>query len=67
MRPLIQMSNIGTQFTEAFAGLDRIREVLSEDAEVVTVGQEELRAVEGRIAFEDVAFEYNEGVPVLAE
>ena len=31
--PLIQMSSISTQFTEAFAGLDRIHEVLSEDTE----------------------------------
>jgi subfamily B ATP-binding cassette protein MsbA len=67
VRPLVQMSNIGTQFTEAFAGLDRIREVLSEDAEVVASGQEELRAVEGRIAFENVDFAYNEGQPVLRQ
>ncbi len=67
VRPLVQMSNIGTQFTDAFAGLDRIREVLSEDAEGVSAGQEELRAVEGRIAFEDVEFAYNEGQPVLRQ
>ncbi len=64
--PLIQIASIGTQITEAFAGLDRIREVRSmateddEDAARAPVDQ-----VEGRIAFEDVTFEYTEGVPVL--
>ena len=64
--PLVQMSSIATQFTEAFAGLDRIREVLSEATE--DEGDEEREAVDrlaGDVAFEAVDFEYKEGVPVL--
>jgi subfamily B ATP-binding cassette protein MsbA len=66
--PLIQMSNIGTQITEAFAGLDRIREVLAlerEDADDANRGS--IRAIRGDIAFEDVSFEYTSGVPVLED
>lgn len=64
--PLIQIASIGTQITEAFAGLDRIREVRSmateddEDATRLAVEQ-----VEGRVEFDNVTFEYNPGVPVL--
>ena len=64
--PIVQLSSIGTQITEAFAGLDRIREVFDmttedeQDAEKMA-----LRNVEGRIAFEDVFFEYEENTPVL--
>lgn len=64
--PLIQMSNIGTQITEAFAGLDRIRDVLSqvrEDSD--EAGKTPLQSIVGEIVFEDVSFEYKEGVPVL--
>ena len=65
VRPLVQMSNIGTQFTEAFAGLDRIREVLSEETEILSAEQASLEEVVGHVAFEDVDFEYAEGQPVL--
>ena len=64
--PLVQLASIGTQFSEAFAGLDRIRELKAmateddEDAERAAIG-----SVKGRVAFEDVWFEYNPGVPVL--
>jgi ABC-type multidrug transport system fused ATPase/permease subunit len=64
--PLIQFAAIGTQITEAFAGLDRIREVLNmptEDEEDST--RSPLPDVEGEIEFEKVSFEYNPGVPVL--
>src|SRR5262249_25451624 len=64
--PLIQFAAIGTQITEAFAGLDRIREVMNmatEDEE--DVHRAPLPAVQGEIAFENVSFEYNSGVPVL--
>ncbi len=64
--PLIQMANIGTQITEAFAGLDRIHEVLAEPTEtVIHAGRQRLPRVEGRIEFEDVVFEYKPGEPVL--
>ena len=64
--PLIQFAAIGTQITEAFAGLDRIREVMNmatEDAD--DAGRAPLAEVSGEVEFENVWFEYNEGVPVL--
>jgi subfamily B ATP-binding cassette protein MsbA len=64
--PLIQFAAIGTQITEAFAGLERIREVMN----MATEDEEDERraplpVVQGEIEFENVYFEYNEGVPVL--
>ncbi len=64
--PLVQIANISTQFSEAFAGLDRIREIRSmatEDDE--DQSREATGPVNGDIAFEGVHFEYDEGVPVL--
>ena len=64
--PVIQISSIGTQITEAFAGLDRIREIrrmTTEDQE--DAAREPLRTVDGEIRFEDVSFEYEAHVPVL--
>jgi subfamily B ATP-binding cassette protein MsbA len=64
--PIVQMSNIGTQITEAFAGLDRMEEILMMDRE----GEEPARTVvlehlRGDVAFEDVTFAYEEGNPVV--
>jgi ABC-type multidrug transport system fused ATPase/permease subunit len=64
--PLVQIAGVGTQLTEAFAGLDRIRElqqVTREDAE--ERGREPIREVRGDVVFENVGFEYEPGVPVL--
>jgi subfamily B ATP-binding cassette protein MsbA len=64
--PLIEIAAIGTQITEAFAGLDRIREIkrmATEDEN--DAGRAPLGEIGGEIAFEDVSFEYNESVPVL--
>ncbi|HEV2763811.1 MAG TPA: ABC transporter ATP-binding protein [Pyrinomonadaceae bacterium] len=64
--PLIQFAAIGTQITEAFAGLDRIRELLdmkTEDEE--DAARAPLPEVRGEVEFEDVWFEYEAGVPVL--
>jgi subfamily B ATP-binding cassette protein MsbA len=64
--PVIQLANIGTQITEAFAGLDRIREIrrmATEDEE--DASRASLADIRGAVAFEDVSFEYNAGVPVL--
>jgi ABC-type multidrug transport system fused ATPase/permease subunit len=64
--PLIQIASIGTQITEAFAGLDRIRELMqtpTEDDE--SEGALPVKSARGDVAFEDVWFEYNEGSPVL--
>jgi len=64
--PLISIAEIGTQISEAFAGLDRIREIrqmaTEEDADAERA---ELGDVTGEIAFDDVSFEYNPGVLVL--
>ncbi len=64
--PIVQMANIGTQMTEAFAGLDRTAELLSQPGE----DDDPLRTVtmpkvEGRVRFEDVSFAYVEGETVL--
>ncbi|HVW05564.1 MAG TPA: ABC transporter ATP-binding protein [Vicinamibacterales bacterium] len=64
--PIVQIASIGTQISEAFAGLDRIRELLDttrEDAEDAT--RVAIDDIAGDIAFEDVSFEYNPGAPVL--
>ena len=64
--PVVAIASIGTQISEAFAGLDRIREIRSmttEDEE--DVAREPIGRVEGDVAFEDVRFSYVEGVPVL--
>ena len=64
--PVIQLANIGTQMTEAFAGLDRIREIrkmATEDHE--DASRAAMTDIRGAIEFADVTFEYNAGVPVL--
>jgi len=64
--PLVEIASIGTQITEAFAGLDRIREIRSmatEDEEDQT--REPLGQIDGEIEFENVSFEYNDDTPVL--
>lgn len=64
--PVIELTSIGTQITEALAGLDRIREVMSMTTEDdADAGKEALPDIKGTIDFEDVHFEYDEGVPVL--
>jgi subfamily B ATP-binding cassette protein MsbA len=66
--PVVQLANIGTQITEAFAGLDRIREirqVATEDEE--DASRHRLAAVRGDVEFERVTFEYAAGVPVLKD
>src|SRR3954468_3818951 len=64
--PVMQIASIGTQISEAFAGLDRIRELMQmttedqEDAAKAPLGE-----IAGEVLFEDVSFEYNAGTPVL--
>ncbi len=66
--PLFQMVNIGTQVTEAFAGLERTREVLSQEREDDDPERTEaLGPIRGDVRFEDVSFAYEEGKPVLEE
>jgi subfamily B ATP-binding cassette protein MsbA len=64
--PLVQISSIGTQLSEAFAGLDRIRELRQVAREEDDgVEREPVAAVEGEVAFENVSFAYEPDVPVL--
>ncbi len=64
--PMIQFSAIGTQITEAFAGLDRIRELrqrATEDEE--DEERTPLPEIRGDVRFDDVSFAYESGGPVL--
>jgi subfamily B ATP-binding cassette protein MsbA len=64
--PVVQMASIGTQISEAFAGLDRIRELLqmtTEDQE--DAAKAEVGPIAGEVAFDNVSFEYNPGTLVL--
>jgi ABC-type multidrug transport system fused ATPase/permease subunit len=64
--PVINIAAIGTQIVEAFAGLDRIRELRqmsTEDQE--DASRAAMPDIAGDIVFEDVSFEYVPGVPVL--
>jgi len=66
--PIVQIASIGTQISEAFAGLDRIREILDTPRE--DAGDEARAAVDdvvGDVEFDHVWFEYNTGVPVLKD
>ncbi|HEX8905748.1 MAG TPA: ABC transporter transmembrane domain-containing protein, partial [Longimicrobiaceae bacterium] len=66
--PVMQIASIGTQITEAFAGLDRIREILgtsTEDQE--DAARDHLDLIRGDVRLDQVWFEYNEGQPVLKD
>jgi subfamily B ATP-binding cassette protein MsbA len=66
--PLINIASIGTQITEAFAGLDRIyelRRMTTEDAE--DAKRAPLGVLHGDVAFDHVIFAYKPGVPVLKD
>jgi subfamily B ATP-binding cassette protein MsbA len=64
--PVFQIVSIGSQLTEAFAGLDRTREVLAERPEdsdpqrIVALDN-----IRGQVVFDNVSFEYDAGKPVL--
>ena len=64
--PVIELTSIGTQITEALAGLDRIREVMAMTTEDEEDAQKRpLPSIDGTIDFEDVEFEYEKDVAVL--
>ena len=64
--PVVDLANIGTQITEAFAGLDRISEIFGMKTETdEDKSKESLPKVDGTIVFEDIYFEYEKDVPVL--
>jgi ABC-type multidrug transport system fused ATPase/permease subunit len=64
--PLVEIASIGTQITEALAGLDRIREirnVVREDSD--DENRQPLTDLAGEVVFDNVSFEYRSGLPVL--
>jgi ABC-type multidrug transport system fused ATPase/permease subunit len=64
-RPIMQIAQIGTQITEAFAGLDRIREVMREPIEQDAPDAITIDRIRGDIEFRDVSFAYEPGKEVL--
>jgi len=66
--PIVQMSNIGSQLTEAFAGLDRTEELMNmapeDDGTVRTI---EAKRIDGDIIFNNISFAYEAGKPVLKD
>lgn len=64
--PIVQMSNIGSQLTEAFAGLDRTEEIMNTPLEADdrkrTIALNEIR---GDMEFKDVSFAYESGKEVV--
>jgi subfamily B ATP-binding cassette protein MsbA len=64
--PIVQMSNIGSQLSEAFAGLDRTEELMQMSPEDIADERPiVLDDVRGDIVFTDVRFAYDEGKEVL--
>ncbi|MEQ8518429.1 MAG: ABC transporter ATP-binding protein [Cytophagales bacterium] len=64
--PIVQMSNIGSQLTEAFAGLDRTEEIMQMNPEQVDKNRPiKLQSLKGDIIFENVSFSYIENKEVI--
>ena len=64
--PVFLLVDIGTQFTQAIAGLDRVREVLAEKVEDTDEARiETVPSIDGEVRFEDVSFGYEADRPVL--
>jgi len=64
--PIVQMSNIGSQLTEAMAGLDRTQELMNMPEEDNPEARTEiLEKIKGDIVFKNVSFSYDEGKEVL--
>ena len=64
--PIVQMSNIGSQLTEALAGLDRTEELMNEEEESDDSNRIlSLKNIEGAISFKDVCFAYEAEKEVL--
>jgi ABC-type multidrug transport system fused ATPase/permease subunit len=64
--PIVQLASVGTQLSEAFASLDRLREMRRlETEDAGDAGRAPLPTVRGDIEFQDVSFAYGAGAPVL--
>jgi ABC-type multidrug transport system fused ATPase/permease subunit len=66
--PIVQMSNIGSQLTEAFAGLDRTQELLSlEEENNPTIRSKKIKKVKGDVTFKNISFSYDNQIEVLRD
>ena len=66
--PIVQMSNIGSQITEAFAGLDRTEEIMSMATETENPDRTyEMNRINGAVSFDKVSFAYDEEKNVIKE
>ncbi len=66
--PIVQMSNIGSQLTEAFAGLDRTQEIMNMLPENdVNIRTKKMPELKGDIHFDKVSFSYEEGKEVVRD
>lgn len=64
--PILQMSNIGSQLTEAFAGLDRTQELMNIPLEADPANRNiMLPEIKGRVSFDNVHFEYDPGSEII--
>ena len=64
--PIAQLVSIGTQLTEALAGLDRTTEIMNEGEEDAAADRTvALDTMRGEVRFDEVTFAYEEGKPVL--
>jgi len=64
--PIVQMSNIGSQLTEAMAGLDRTQELINmPEEDDSSTRTEHLTEIDGHISFDNVSFSYDESKEVL--
>lgn len=64
--PIVQMSNIGSQLTEALAGLDRTEELMNMTTEEELLDRTNtLTTIKGHLEFNNVSFSYEEGKQVL--
>ncbi|MFC4095411.1 ABC transporter ATP-binding protein [Euzebyella saccharophila] len=64
--PIVQMSNIGSQLTEALAGLDRTEELMNQISEADEKDRTiVLSEIQGNMSFKDVSFAYEEDKDVL--
>ncbi|MDG1756859.1 MAG: ABC transporter ATP-binding protein [Bacteroidia bacterium] len=64
--PIVQMSNIGSQLTEALAGLDRTQELMSlAEEDDPEVRKQIIKNIKGDIKFNSVSFNYEDSKEVL--
>ena len=66
--PIVQMSNIGSQITEALAGLDRTEEIISKDREIDDPKRKvNIPEIRGDMKFSGIGFAYDEGKKVIED